>query len=157
MKGSIVAGGLVLTMAVAGFGAWYAQTQAFYLPVDFAAGQEIMLTPIMGGVPEPMIAEGVTGIASETSPIGFRACFTTPMSLAMLTETYVAYPAATPLNTPAWFDCFDPAVIGTALEAGEALAFLSQADVARGVDRVVVVFADGRGFAWQQLQPEGIR
>jgi hypothetical protein len=31
------------------------------------------------------------------------------------------------------------------------LAFLSQADISKGVDRVVAVFADGRAFAWHQL------
>jgi hypothetical protein len=151
MNGRIVAGGLVLVGIVAAVGAWYAQTRAYYEPATFAAGQEILLTPIEGGVPEPIITDDITGIQSQTSPIGFRACFTTPMSQAMLTETYVAYPQAVPLNAPSWFACFDAAAIGAALETGEALAFLSQADVARGVDRVVAVFPDGRAFAWQQL------
>lgn len=151
MNGRIVAGGLVLIGIVAAAGAWYAQTRAFYTPETFTPGQEILLTPIEGGIPEPIIAEDITGIRSETSPIGFRACFTTPMSQATLSETYVSYPQAVPLNAPSWFSCFDAAAIGAALESGEALAFLSQADVARGVDRVVAVFPDGRAYAWQQL------
>jgi hypothetical protein len=151
MNGRIVAGGLILVGIVAAAGAWYAQTRAFYTPAAFSAGQEILLTPIEGGTPEPIITDNITGIRSETSPIGFRACFTTPMSQAMLSETYVAYPDATPLNAPAWFSCFDAAAIGAALERGEALAFLSEAGVARGVDRVVAVFPDGRAFAWQQI------
>ena len=36
---------------------------------------------------------------------------------------------------------------------GEALAFLSQSDIAPDVDRVVAVFADGRAFAWHQFRP----
>jgi hypothetical protein len=119
--------------------------------VAFQPGQEIRLTPIVGTLPEPILAEDVSGIDSESSPIRFRACFTTPLSLAMLTETYVAYEGAEPLMAPGWFDCFDAQAIGTALERGEALAFLSEAGIHPGVDRVVAVFPDGRAFAWHQL------
>ena len=31
------------------------------------------------------------------------------------------------------------------------VAFLSVADITRGVDRVVAVFPDGQAFAWHQL------
>jgi hypothetical protein len=71
----------------------------------------------------------------------------------MLTETYRAYQGATPLNAPSWFDCFDATEIGAALENGQALAFLSQSNIAPDVDRVVAVFADGRAFAWHQFRP----
>ena len=40
------------------------------------------------------------------------------------------------------------------MERGEALAFLSQHDIASGVDRVVAVYPDGRAFAWHQLNDE---
>ena len=43
------------------------------------------------------------------------------------------------------------AAIGAALETGEAVAFLSQANSHPGVDRVVAVFPDGRAYAWHQL------
>jgi hypothetical protein len=121
--------------------------------VAFQPGEEIRLTPIVGAMPEPILAEDVTGIDSDSSPIRFRACFTTPLSLAMLSETYVAYTDAEPLVAPGWFDCFDAMAIGTALERGEALAFLSEPDIHPGVDRVVAVFPDGRAFAWHQLAP----
>ncbi len=58
------------------------------------------------------------------------------------------------MTAPGWFDCFDANAIGEALERGEALAFLSQAEIAVGVDRVVAVFPDGRAYAWHQLAPE---
>ena len=105
----------------------------------------------MGTTPEAIIAKDVTGIDGESSPIRFRACFTTPLSVAMLTETYRTYDGAEPLNAPGWFGCFDAAAIGKALETGEAVAFLSQADIHPGVDRVVAVFPDGRAYAWHQL------
>jgi hypothetical protein len=69
----------------------------------------------------------------------------------MLSETYRLYDNPTPLNAPGWFDCFDAAAIGAALEKGEALAFLAEAEIRPGVDRVVAVFADGRAYAWHQL------
>ena len=71
----------------------------------------------------------------------------------MLSETYVAYAGATPLVAPGWFDCFDATAIGAAIERGEALAFLSQANVHADVDRVVAVMPDGRAYAWNQLNP----
>ena len=149
--GRLAAGFLVVIGALGGVAMWYLQVYAFYEPVAFQPGQEIRLTPIVGAMPEPILAEDVSGIDSESSPIRFRACFTTPLSLAMLSETYVTYEGAEPLVAPGWFDCFDAQAIGTALERGEALAFLSEPDIHPGVDRVVAVFPDGRAFAWHQL------
>lgn len=149
--GRFAAGFLVVIAAIGGAAMWYLQVYAFYEPVAFQPGQEIRLTPIVGTLPEPILAEDVTGIDSESSPIRFRACFITPLSLAMLTETYVTYDGPEPLVAPGWFDCFDAQAIGTALERGEALAFLSEPDIHPGVDRVVAVFPDGRAFAWHQL------
>lgn len=151
MNGKIVAGSIVVIALAAGLAMYWLQEYAFYDKASFQPGAEIELTPIVGGEPEPILAENVIGIDAESSPIRFRACFTTPMSLGMLTETYVAYPDAEPLIAPSWFDCFDAAAIGTALERGEALAFLSRAGVRPGIDRVVAVFPDGRAFAWTQV------
>ncbi|MDO9640511.1 MAG: DUF6446 family protein [Pseudotabrizicola sp.] len=153
MNGKIAAGAIVISAALAGVAIWYLQIYAFYEPVSFTPGQEILLTTIESGQPEPILAEGVTGIDAESSPLRFRACFTTPMTQAMLSETYIAYDGAVPLVAPGWFDCFDAVEIGTALERGEALAFLSQSNVAADIDRVVAVFPDGRAFAWHQLNP----
>ncbi len=151
MNGKIVAGSIVLMGAIAGVAMYWLQVYAFYEEASFVPGQEIRLTLIEGGQAEPIIAEGVTGIDSESSPIRFRACFRTPMTQAMLTETYKIYDNAVPNVAPGWFECFDAEAIGAALEKGEAIAFLSEANIHPGVDRVVAVFPDGRAFAWQQL------
>ena len=58
-----------------------------------------------------------------------------------------------PLNAPTWFDCFDAEKIGDALETGEAIAFLASR-IAPQIDRVVAVFADGRAYAWHQVNPD---
>ncbi len=149
--GKIAVGFIVIVALLGGAVLYYTQVYAYYQPVAFRPGAEIRLTPVVGGVPEPMLAEDVSGIDGDSSPIRFRACFTTPMSLALLSETYRVYEGAEPLNAPGWFDCFDAAAIGAALETGEALAFLSEANIHPGVDRVVAVFPDGRAFAWHQL------
>lgn len=154
MNGKIVAGGIVLTGLAAGIAMYWLQVYAFYEPVSFTPGAEILLTPIIGDTPEAIVVADVQGVDAESSPLRFRACFTTPLSLATLTETYKVYEAAEPTIAPGWFDCFDAQAIGAALETGEALAFLSQAAIAPQVDRVVAVFPDGRAYAWHQLHPD---
>jgi len=152
--GKLLAGGIVVIALVAGIAMYWLQEYAYYTEAAFRPGAEILLTPIEGGTPEPILAEAVEGIDATSSPLRFRACFHTPMTQAMLTETYVAYPSPEPLNAPSWFGCFDATAIGTALEKGEALAFLSQSHIAPQVDRVVAVFPDGRAFAWHQISPD---
>jgi hypothetical protein len=151
MLGKIAVGFIVLSAVLGGAFLWYTAERAFYEPVAFQPGAEIRLVPLVGEAPEAIVVAGIEGIDAGSSPIKFRACFTTPLSLAMLTETYRTYEGAEPLVAPNGFDCFDAEAIGKALETGEALAFLSEPDIHPGVDRVVAVFPDGRAFAWQQL------
>ncbi|MGB8811875.1 MAG: DUF6446 family protein [Paracoccaceae bacterium] len=151
MNGKIVGGFIVLSGLVAGIAMYWLQVYAFYEPVKFEPGAEIRLTPIIGEVPEVILADNVQGIDATSSPLRFRACFTTPLSQAMLTETYRVYETAVPLVAPGWFDCFDATKIGEALERGDAIAFLSEPNISPGIDRVVAVFPDGQAFAWHQL------
>lgn len=154
--GRMAVGVIVLTAALGGAFLWYTAERAFYEPVAFTPGAEIRLVPLTGDQPEAILAEGVEGIDAASSPIKFRACFTTPLSLAMLTETYRGYEGAEPLVAPSGFDCFDAAAIGRALETGEALAFLSEPNITYGIDRVVAVTGDGRGYAWHQINNCGV-
>lgn len=149
--GKIAAGGLVAMGLGAGIAVWWLQEYAFYQAAAFPAGQEITLAPITGGAPEVIAVEAIEGIDADSSPLRFRACFTTALSPDMLSQSYARYESPTPLNGPNWFDCYDAAKIGTALESGEAFAFLSQHEIHPDVDRVVAVFHDGRAFAWHQL------
>ena len=144
----------MIIAAVAGIAMYWLQEYAYYSPAAFEVGREISLTLIESGLPEPILAEGIEGIDADSSPLRFRACFHTPMTQAMLTETYKTYDGAVPLIAPTWFGCFDAAAIGAALEKGEAIAFLSQANIAPQIDRVVAVFPDGRAFAWHQISPD---
>jgi hypothetical protein len=151
--GRVAVGVIVLAAVLGGGFLWYTAERAYYEPVAFAPGAEIRLVPLTGDRPEPIVVGAIEGIDAESSPIKFRACFTTPLSLAMLTETYRPYDAAEPLVAPSSFPCFDAVGIGRALETGEALAFLSEPGIYPGVDRVVAVFGDGRAYAWHQLMP----
>lgn len=135
---------------VAGAALYYMQVYAFYDEIE-AGNAVVELTSIVSGEPEEIIADGFEGIDSNSSPIRYRGCFTTPMSQALLSETYVSYDKAVPLIGPGWFSCFDAKTIGADLEQGIALPFLSKADVSNGVDRVVAVYPDGRAFIWHQL------
>lgn len=149
--------------AVAGIAMYWLQEYAFYEPITFKSGDEIKLTLIESGLPEPILTENITGIDANSSPLRFRACFRTPMTQALLSETYQIYEKPVPLFAPSWFDCFDATKIGEALEKGEAIAFLSQANITDAditkpntpsFDRVVAVFPDGSAFAWQQLSSD---
>ena len=144
---------IVLSSIVAGFGVYYTQVYAFY--DDVPAGQaQVLLTPFEAE-PEAILAENIEAIDASSSPIRYRACFDTVMSHALLSETYVPYENAEPLTGPAWFDCFDAETVGADLESGAALAFLGQRNVTYGVDRVVAITEDGRGFVWHQLNECG--
>ncbi len=151
MNGKLIVGFLVVTALLAGAAIYYLQVYAYYERVQPAsAAAVIRLTPV-AGTPEPMLTADFEGIDADSSPLRFRGCFTTPMSLAMLSETYEVYEKPTPLIAPSWFSCFDAGRIGADLEAGTALAFLSEKNIHPGVDRVVAVYPDGRAYAWQQL------
>ncbi|WP_226779159.1 DUF6446 family protein [Oceaniglobus trochenteri] len=150
MNGRIIGGTIVISALVAGATMYYLQVYAFYDKVEYTP-DDVQLTMLATDAPEAILAEDFRGIDADSSPLRFRACFTTPMSQAMLTETYVTYENAQPLTAPGWFDCFDAETIGAALETGEAIAFLGQENIEYGVDRVVAVFDDGRAYAWHQL------
>ncbi|MDF0601004.1 DUF6446 family protein [Psychromarinibacter sp. C21-152] len=150
MTGKLIGGLIVGFALIAGVSIYYLQVYAYYMtlaPEDV----DIRLTSVALQEPEPIRTDAMAAIDSDSSPLRFRACFETPRSLAALTEQFVIYDAAEPLNAPNWFDCFDAETVGLALERGEAIAFLGERDIHDGVDRVVAVFDDGRAYAWHQL------
>lgn len=150
--GKLLAGFIVIAAIIMGAGLYYTQVYAYYERVSSEAPiAQMRMVSIATGEPEAILAQDVQAIESDSSPIRFRACFRTTMSQALLTETYVLADDAVPLTAPGWFDCFDAYEIGTAIESGEALAFLAERDIHDGVDRLIAVFADGRAFAWHQL------
>ena len=50
--------------------------------------------------PEPILTDNFRAIDADSSPIRYRACFDTTLSLAMLSETYVVSDEIEPRNAP---------------------------------------------------------
>jgi hypothetical protein len=128
-------------------GMWYAQTRAYYQTVNSA--DLVITTP--GGDVLPLPHADFRGVDAETSPLRFRACFTLDEEgMARIAEA-ATHMDPVPLVAPAWFDCYDAAELTAAIERSEARAVLSLHEIARGVDRIIAVYPDGRAYAWQQL------
>ena len=147
MSGRLLAAAIVLAAVLAGTAMWWLQTRGYYVDLD-AEVETMTIVPAAGGPRRPIPVEDFEGIDSDSSPIRYRACFRTDPAIlddAMRAED------AVPLNAPGWFDCFDAEAIGAALEAGEAAALLSRANEPYGIDRVIALLPDGRGFAWTQI------
>ena len=145
---------IVLASILAGVGIWYLQIYAYYEEVTPDGTTDVQLTTLSGEV-EPIPYEDFRAIDADSSPIRYRACFTTPQSLSRLRDTYAVFDRAEPLVAPGWFDCFDAEAIGAQLASGAAVAFLGQANVSWGVDRIVAVGPDGQGYVWHQLNACG--
>jgi hypothetical protein len=147
--------GIAMSALAAGVLLYWLQIYAYYDEVTADQVGGVQLTSLITAAPEAVMFENYRGIDSDSSPIRYRACFDLGNSQAMLTETYRTYTGATPLIAPGWFDCFDAPAIGAALESGAAIAFMSVENIHYGVDRVIAVMPDGRGFAWHQINPCG--
>lgn len=152
MSGKIIGIVIMLSALIGGIALYYLQVYGFYEEVQT---QEVQLVSVVTDMPEPIPFANFEAIDADSSPIRYRACFTTDLSLALLTETYVGLNDVTPRNAPGWFDCFDAPAIAAALDAGTALPFLSQKNVEFGVDRIVAITEDGRGYVWHELNDCG--
>ncbi|PLS22223.1 DUF6446 family protein [Neptunicoccus cionae] len=119
-------------------------SEAVVEPVDLV----IALTPVGGGAPEDILHEAVTALGGGAQSLW--ACFRTPMSTALLTETYEVLDAIAPEQPDAALPCFDAEAVTSDVNRGDAVAFLGEKDVVPGVDRVVAVYEDGRALAWNQ-------
>ena len=139
---------LVACTVLAGVGAWYFQTRAFYVRLPEQAS--VQLTPLAATAPQEFAVTNFRGIDSDSSPIRYRACFDLTLDPAQLTP----YDRATPLIAPSWFDCFDAGALTEALAEGRAQAVMGVSNIRYGIDRVVILL-DGRGYAWNQINPCG--
>jgi hypothetical protein len=91
---------------------------------------------------------GYQGIDAGTSPLKLRACLTLdPGAVAGLDPA----PEATPLVPPFWFRCFDARGLTRDLAAGRARAYAIGHGQPAGIDLMLAVYPDGRGYLWRQL------
>lgn len=151
MMGKILAVVLGLSALVAGIAMYYLQVYGFYEEVVATPGSDVVLTPLDGGAPQVIAYGEFQAIDADSSPIRYRACFTTSLSPAELEQVFARSDAMEPRNAPGWFDCFDAAQLGSDLKSGAATAFMGQKNVHYGVDRIVAITRDGRGYAWHEL------
>lgn len=152
MNGKIIGIVILLSAALAGGALYYLQIYGFY---EAVYEEEVQLVSVVTDQPEAILFENFQAIDADSSPIRYRACFTTTLSIPFLTESYVLVDDATPRNAPGWFDCFDAEAIAAELAAGTALTFLGQKNIDFGVDRIVAITDDGRGYIWHELNDCG--
>jgi hypothetical protein len=143
---------LLGSAVIAGASMYYLQVYGLY---DEVQTRDVQLVSVVDDLPETISFDNFQAIDSQSSPIRYRACFTTDLSIPLLSETYVGLEKASPRNAPKWFDCFDAAAIGAELAAGTAVIFLGQKNVHFGVDRIVAITDDGRGYIWHDLNDCG--
>jgi hypothetical protein len=146
--------GMLLLALVAGAGMYYLQVYAYYDEITAQEG-DIILPAADGGAPIVLPVANFRGIDATSSPLRYRACFDTDISLAALAATAQAMPFAEPRIAPRWFDCFDARQIGADLQSGAATAYLSIANLQYGIDRVIAFYPDGRAFMWHEINPCG--
>lgn len=149
MSGRTVGIFLILCMLVAGAGVYYMQVYGFYERVAPADTPRSLALPAAAGGPDiELPVADYQAIDADSSPLRFRACFTTDAELAGGGRPHAA---PTPLNGPGWFDCYSAGDLTRDLQAGQARAYLVENDHRPAVDRVIAVYPDGRAYEWRQL------
>ena len=154
MNGRIAIVSILLAALLVGGGLYYAQVYAYYTEVSLQEAGGVTAIDRVTGEARTIAVSAFEAIDSDSSPIRFRACLqaeAAPEDLAWALPD----PAAVPLVAPGWFDCFDAAAIGAALQAGEAQAFVARRNQPYGIDRVLALAPDGRGWMWQQINACG--
>ncbi|MEM8787599.1 MAG: DUF6446 family protein [Pseudomonadota bacterium] len=140
MSGRAFVIGLLASLALFGGGLFYAQNYAFY---DRVSGLDSIVV-----ADSAIDVAAYRGIDATSSGLKRRGCFT--VDPAAFDGLPVAS-APAPLNPPFWFDCFDARALAEDLEAGRATAYVAAIEELDGIDRLVAVYPDGRGFEWRQL------
>ncbi len=143
MSGRVVGIGILALALIAGAVMYWLQVFAFYTRL---APEDVALSVSHNGAPLPLPVTELRAIDASSSPIRFRACF--EVTGEVLGDPY---PDAVPLNAPFWFDCFDARKLGDDIGMEVAIAYLGEANVQYGIDRVIAIYPDGRGFAWHQI------
>lgn len=147
--GKIMASMIVLSAVLAGLAVYYLQVYGFYSPLDEAAGAAEIQVVSDDMQALPLAVSAFRGIDADSSPLRYRSCFQVDDMAALSAAR--PFEGATPLVGPRWFSCFSARALTADLESGAAKAYLGQPEIHPDVDRVIVVYPDGRAFAWHQF------
>lgn len=150
MTGKLLALILLLSAALAGGGMYYLQVYGFYYSVEPRPGQDVALLAEGADAPEAISYSAFQAIDADSSPIRYRACFETDLTADQMTA-YTPADKAEPLTAPGWFDCYDAIALADALKSGQAQAFIGAKNIHYGVDRIVAITRDGKGYVWHAL------
>lgn len=146
---------LLLAALAAGGALYYFQTYGFYYEVADRNQRDVHLLSQFDSSLIAIETHAFQAVDAMSSPIRYRACFMTPLSLTELRTNYVSATDAIPRNAPTWFDCFDATKIAAELADKSAAAFIGQKNIHFGVDRIVAITQDGRGYVWHDLNDCG--
>lgn len=149
-SGKIIAASVAVIAAIAGGALYYLQVFGYYERLE-ANEVSVSLTRKENQAPEVIATRAVSAINADSSPIRYRACFETELTTKSAAEIYAPHPSALPLVAPFWFGCFDATELGEDLENNRAMAFLGVENITYGIDEIVVIYPDGRGYAWRQI------
>ena len=86
MNGKIIGIAIMFSAFVAGVSLYYLQIHAFY---DQVINDDVHLISVGSNVSESIQFENFEAIDAESSPIRYRACFTTKLPLSELKNSYV--------------------------------------------------------------------
>lgn len=151
MTGKLLAIILVVCAVTAGVGMYYLQVYGFYYEVESKPGEDVVLLSATTEQTEPIEYSQFQAIDADSSPIRFRACFETDLRPDQLAEAFMPADKPEPLTAPGWFDCYDAVSLADALKSGKASAFIGTKNIHYGVDRIVAVTEDGKGYIWHSL------
>ena len=152
MSGKILSLVILVAAAIGGAAMYYLQVFAYYERLPEVS--EITIATTDGGT-TTLPVSNFEGIDADSSPIRYRACFDVLAGPSDLQAE--PYPAAVPRNAPFWFSCFDAEAIADQIDAGAAEVFTVARNIEFGIDRVVALTDDGRGYVWQEVNDCGDR
>lgn len=152
--GKLMVVAIVLCGVIAGVSMYYLQVYHFYNEVSASGPEDVMVTTLDGNR-TALPHSDFRAIDADSSPIRYRACFTTDVTPAQAATTYEPYDGADPRVAPGWFDCFDAEAIGATIKAGRARVFVGHRNIEYGIDRVVAITEDGHGYVWHEINDCG--
>ena len=123
---------------------WYFQTYAYY--------RDLPLDPDRLGAEYPI--ETWRGIDASSSPLKLRVCLTVSEETAIrFRDDQFELAGGEPLVAPGWFDCFDAKAIARDLQSHQADLYSLGPSGFDGIDEMLALYPDGRGYIWRQLDP----